>query len=78
MIRPVTYYEAICDKCGVSAHEGGDYSAFLNPADALEEAEGCDWVSPGHPCLAQDRPLLCPDCAPDEDDQPAAEEKADA
>ncbi|MFD6400795.1 hypothetical protein [Nocardia sp. NPDC060249] len=71
MIRPVTYYEAICDKCGVSAHEGGDISAWGDAELALEDAEGCDWVTPGS---APPGPLTtagrhyCPECAATEEE----------
>ncbi|MFD3594300.1 hypothetical protein ACFWU5_16375 [Nocardia sp. NPDC058640] len=66
MIREVTYYQAICDKCGVSAHEGGDFSAWADATNALAEAEGCDWTAPGPASLTVDGPHYCPDCTPAE------------
>lgn len=71
MIREVTYYQAICDGCGVSAHEASDFDAWGEPVDALLEAEGVDWVTPGSdglgidgPGLSPDGPHYCPKCAP--------------
>ena len=39
MIESVTMYRAICDGCGDCAQDGGDYYAWAEPDQAVEEAE---------------------------------------
>lgn len=42
-IRPVTYYEAVCDDCGLRTMDlRGDYSAWSDPGIPVEE-----WVNAG-------------------------------
>jgi hypothetical protein len=45
MIRTVTMYECVCDRCGVSAHEDyGEYACYSDAASAKENAEFSDWI----------------------------------
>ncbi|MFI2561545.1 hypothetical protein [Nocardia farcinica] len=76
MIREVTFYQVICDGCGVSAHEASDYDAWGTSDGALLEAEKYDWVTPGAdglgidvPGLSLDGPHYCPKCAPTQEGQ---------
>lgn len=62
MIKPVTYYVAVCDRCG-KEHEGSDYSAWSDAGGALDDATSYDWVMGGlHDPEIADGRLLCPDC----------------
>ncbi|WP_280193257.1 hypothetical protein [Nocardia farcinica] len=72
----MSYHQVICDGCGVSAHEAGDFDAWGTPVDAVFEAECLDWVTPGAdglgidgPGLSPDGPHYCPDCAPNQEGQ---------
>lgn len=40
----VTMYRLICDRCGVSAQEDGDYYAWADKDSAQEEARDADWL----------------------------------
>lgn len=42
MIRPVTYYQAVCDRCG-SRYVSYDYTAWSDENGALEMALESDW-----------------------------------
>lgn len=73
MIREVTFYQVICDACGVSAHEASDYDAWGTPDGALLEAEDFEWVMPDiegvnprieAPDGGVGGPHYCPKCAP--------------
>ena len=44
MIREVTMYQVVCDACGKTAHEGGDYSAWTDEASAYEDGILNDWL----------------------------------
>ncbi|MBF6187620.1 hypothetical protein [Nocardia farcinica] len=78
MIREVTYYQVICDGCGVSAHEASDFDAWGKPVDAVFEAEGFGWLTPNiegvnprieAPDWGVGGPHYCPDCAPNQEGQ---------
>jgi hypothetical protein len=59
VIRPVTYYVAVCDRCG-KAYEGYDYSAWSDEDSAELEATESGWEK------LDDGPdagkLLCDEC----------------
>jgi len=66
-VQQVPMYRVICDRCGISAHEHGDYYAWTEVEGAEIEADASDWTIEGgnH---------LCPDCTPtwrdDEEESP--------
>jgi hypothetical protein len=45
MITEVTMYRVVCDKdgCGESAQDDGEYYAFLDAGQAIDEAVSADW-----------------------------------
>jgi hypothetical protein len=65
MIKEVTYYQVICDKCGRDAQEDSDYSAWKDRDTARIEPEASDWLTDVGP----DSLDLCDRCQGDEDDQ---------
>lgn len=48
----VTYYQVKCDCCGVIEDDYGDYSAWGDPSQALESAEGWELIGTEHLCPA--------------------------
>jgi len=52
-IQQVPMYRVICDRCGISAHERGDYYAWTEVEGAEYEADSSDWCIEGgnHLCL---------------------------
>lgn len=42
-IRPVTYYQAVCDRCG-HVNDGGDYSAWSDIDEARMDAVEAGWT----------------------------------
>jgi hypothetical protein len=50
--QEVTMYRVICDGCGVSAHDGGDFYAWADKSQAEIEADSSEWMSGdgGHWC----------------------------
>jgi hypothetical protein len=65
VIKEVTYYQVICDKCGADAQEGSDYSAWADRETARIEPQASDWLTDVGP----DSLDLCNRCQGDEDDQ---------
>jgi hypothetical protein len=68
-LQSAPYWWAVCDLCGVSAQDSGDYAAWPEPEGADDEAFNLNWHVEGgnHICLT---------CTPldrddDEDDEPA-------
>jgi hypothetical protein len=55
MIKPVTYYQAVCDGCGY-IDEDGDYAAWGDAVTAEQVALDSDWTKDEN-----DR-LLCAAC----------------
>lgn len=52
MIKEVTMYTVICDRCGKDNGEGGEFSAWGSAFDAKCDAEAQDWhfIEQGHYC----------------------------
>lgn len=55
MIREVIMYTVVCDRCGTSADEGTDYSAWTCQDGARLTAEGNDY-------MVIEGKDYCPDC----------------
>lgn len=56
MIREVTMYEAVCDRCGKShINENMGYCAWVDGCGAVEDAYEAGWTE-------IDGKLYCPDC----------------
>ncbi len=43
----VPMYRLVCDRCGLSAQEGGDYYAWADKDSAKAEAEDANWLFTG-------------------------------
>lgn len=73
-IRPVTYWQAVCDRCGC-VDDSGEFSAWSDPEGAELHAGDCDWtVGRGDDEFPEGR-VLCPDCVEWSDDGFALVEK---
>jgi hypothetical protein len=46
MIVTEQFYAVECDRCG-EIHEGGDFSFFADDSQAIEDAEGDEWIEKG-------------------------------
>jgi hypothetical protein len=41
-VKEITYYQAVCDRCG-KVDDEGEYSAYSDPGYAIEVAQDGDW-----------------------------------
>lgn len=57
------YFWLVCDRCGASSTEGGDYGAWATEDSAYEEASEVDWAVRFEPVpgVVMD---LCHECKP--------------
>jgi hypothetical protein len=51
-VQEVTMYRVVCNRCGYSAQDGSDYYAWIEPGQAVDDADGDDWLirDDGHWC----------------------------
>lgn len=71
MIKEVTYYTVICDRCGKDNGHGAEYAAWGTDGDAECDAQENDWecIGKGH---------YCPDCVMWNEDESELIPKPDA
>jgi hypothetical protein len=43
-IREVTMYRIVCDRCGTSAQDDGEFYAWADKDSPIAEAEDSDWL----------------------------------
>lgn len=55
MIKPVTMYTVICDRCGLDGNSGNGIAAWSTAESAWDVARDCDWAE-----IADKH--YCPDC----------------
>ena len=62
-LRSAPYWWYECDRCGVSAQDGSDYSAWQEKAAAVLEPEDAGWW------IDDDGHALCDECQPPDRDE---------
>lgn len=55
MIKELKMYTVVCDKCGISADDGTEYSCWSDESFAWDVASDSSWIE------EQDK-HYCPDC----------------
>jgi hypothetical protein len=63
-VKSAPYYWLVCDKCAVRSTESGEHSAWMDEAQAIDDAEESDWLIEAdlHLCEDCSLQLVCPEC----------------
>jgi hypothetical protein len=63
-VQSAPYYWLVCDRCAIKSTETSEHSAWMDEAQAIDQAESSDWLIEAglHLCDVCCLTVVCPEC----------------